>query len=139
MTKRQQRAEKRMEHARIKKVRRTVKFANKVAARRLKDPEDARQLVQGFCCKPRFLEMRREEFLSKGLQLVGGTAVLFDRGVLMKLLPNWECANRSRPAVLMAANVRENYQEDGFLGRDDRYREREERSRGTSGSSLHWT
>lgn len=110
-TKRQHRAEQRIERAARKKAARVSEFAYKVARRRLEDPKDG--LCSGFCCMPDSLERPREEFLSEGQQLCGGAAVLFDRGVLNKLLPHWGCSERRSPIVLMATYVRELYREDG--------------------------
>ena len=130
-TKKQQRAEARIEHAASRRARRVNKFVRKVAVRRLKNPGDANYLGSEFCCLPDSLEMPREEFLSKGQQLCGGAAVFFDRDVLGRLLPNWTCSNREPPVVLMATYVQEYYQEDG--SRRDTYR-----SSSTTSGSIHW-
>ena len=131
MTKKQQRAERRIQHAKERKRERSYSFVLKVARRRLNDPQQ--RLVQGFHCLPQSLEMDREEFLSMGRQLVGGAAVLFDEGELQKLLPSWRCDRRSRPAVLLATSIRHHYQEDGH--RRDTY---SDGASTTSGSGLNW-
>lgn len=127
-TKKQRRAELRIRRAKDRKVDRFYRFVNKVAVRRLKNPKDAGYLLQGFCCLPDSLEMPLDEFLSRGQQLCGGAAVLFDRDELPALLPSWACANRSSPAVLSTAYVREYFREDG--SRRDTYQD----STSTSGS-----
>lgn len=131
MTKKQERAERRIQRAKERKQEHLYSFVLKVARRRLNDPQ--RHLVQGFHCLPHNLEMPREEFLSMGRQLVGGAAVLFDEGELKKLLPNWQCERSGRPTVLLATYVRGHYQEDGR--RRDTY---SDGASSTSGSSLNW-
>lgn len=132
-TRKQQRAERRIGRAAGKRAARVNRFVHKVATRRLKDPSED-LLGSGFCCLPDSLERPREEFLSEGQQLCGGAAVLFDRGVLEKLLPGWDCSNHKLPAVLMATYVREHYREDG--GRRDIYRSNSTYT--SSGSNANW-
>ena len=128
-TKKQRRAEYRIQYAKDKKTRRFRDFVYKVAVRRLKKPGDAAHLTQHFCCLPDSLEMPRDEFLSKGQQLCGGAAVLFDRGELIALLPSWTCSARNNPTILSAAYVRECFLDDG--SRRNLYADRPH----TSGSS----
>ena len=110
-TRKQQRAEQRIERAARKRAARADKFVHKVATRRLKNPSDF--LHSTFCCLPDSLERPTAEFLSEGQQLCGGAAFLFDRGVLEKLLPGWNCSKRKSPIVLTATYIQEYYREDG--------------------------
>ena len=110
-TRKQHRAEDRIERAARKKAARFNQFVHKVATRRLENPKEF--LNSTFCCLPDSLERPLEEFLSEGQQLCGGAAVLFDQGVLEKLLPNWGCSDRKFPIVMMATYVREHFREDG--------------------------
>lgn len=137
-TRKQERAERRIERARSRKAQRAQGFAYKVARRRVKNPEDRRRLIKGFCCKPASLDMDTEDLLSKGQQLVGGTAVFFDRGELAELLPGWRCESRQDPVVLMANEVRSQYQEDGHRESSEGEYHPTTGRLGSSGSSLNW-
>ena len=111
MTKRQKRANCRMERAKSRKVRNFNRFLMRVAQRRLENPGD--NLLVRFCCIPESLGMPLDEFMSAGQKLVGGAAVLFHGGVLRELLPDWACSSIENPHLLTREYLAELYDADG--------------------------
>lgn len=112
-TKRQQRAEGRMRTAKRRRRERERNFLYRLARRKIGggDPQT------GFCCFPQSLEMPLEEFLSHGIEIIGGAAYIFARGQLVELLPNWSCGSRRYPHVLKREYLMGHYNEDGSLRR----------------------
>lgn len=86
-TRKQLRAENRMRAGQSQKRRNSAQFLRRVARRRCGDEP----LRGGFCCWPKSLEASLDEFLAKGMPLVGGAAYLFRKGLLDELFPELGC------------------------------------------------
>ena len=110
MTRKQKRANYRIQIAKERRESRFRDFVRRLAERRL---PPGRYVTVNFHCLPRPLGMPREELLSKGEPLVGGKAFLYREGELHKLLPRWGCERKLRPTVLVASYVRRYYAENG--------------------------
>jgi len=135
MSRKQQRAERRLEQAKNRKARRSIDFLIRIAKRRLK--EDGQHLSVGFCCWPHSLGMPRDQLLAQGQQLVGGKAVLFGRGELKKLLPEgWRCTSKSSPTMLLRDDINKYFREDGSSTSSDI--ELRRFTSGSSGSTMNW-
>lgn len=131
ITKKQQRADRRIRRAKEEKEQNYQNFVYNRAKRRVKDPGDSLRI--GFCCLPDGLGMSIDEFLSKGQKMFGGAVYLFDRGKLEELIPRWRCTNRGKPAIIFTNYIRQCYHKDGSW-RDAAYLDPFATS-GTSGSS----
>lgn len=132
MTRKQERAEARIQHARHKKERNFQEFLIKLARRKIADPNDANNLYTSFCCAPESLGMPLDEFMAAGQKLVGGAAVFFDSNRLPELIPDWECSASQYPHVLTAEYLNGFFDADGYLRRGRQPRE------GYSTSSGSW-
>ena len=111
-TRKQGRANRRIQYAKERKEQRFYRFVVRLAKRRRKNA-DRSTMRMNFCCFPERLGMSRDSFLSMGQQLVGGKAVFYDAGVLRRLLPWWRCHTKVDPHVLMASYVKKLFNEDG--------------------------
>jgi hypothetical protein len=142
MTRKQERAEARIQRARREKERNFQEFLNKLARRKIADPNDANNLHTSFCCVPQSLGMPLDEFMAAGQKLVGGAAVFFGRDRLPELIPDWECSASQYPHVLTAQYLNGIFDADGYR-RGSRHRrapiefDLEETLNGTSSGS--WT
>lgn len=112
MTKRQLRAQARITQAQARKGNNFRRFLMKLADRK-RVPNPDRQLQSSFCCLPEHLGITLEEFMARGVSLVGGQAYLYDVGILQELWPEWGCGLYDYPHVLTRDYLEKHYSSDG--------------------------